>query len=290
MERPTFEEHPNHSSGVQPVELPVTSFSAGDPASNNSIQETKNMEVHHHAHHDHGKKNWKSYFWEFMMLFLAVFCGFLAEYQLEHKIESDREEVYIKSMIEDLQKDTMNLASVIRDFQMLDLKLDTVLKMYPKLSTGYNDTLWRNVEAVGGYPDFIYSDRTMQQLKNSGAMRLIRNKKVTDGIASYDSNVRDLITVDIPGVSIEFMATRELVHKIFDQQNFAIDWKTTSIAQMKKANKNYLLKSDQASLGEFYNSVYSLKHVYQMISGKETLLYKESASLINLLKSQYKLE
>jgi hypothetical protein len=44
------------------------------------------MEVHAHSH-SHGKKSWRSYFWEFLMLFLAVFCGFLAEYQLEHKIE-----------------------------------------------------------------------------------------------------------------------------------------------------------------------------------------------------------
>ena len=50
----------------------------------NPTQETQNMEVHHHAHdpaEPHHKKNWKSYFWEFLMLFLAVFCGFLAEYQ-----------------------------------------------------------------------------------------------------------------------------------------------------------------------------------------------------------------
>lgn len=38
-----------------------------------------NMEVHHHTHPSHGKKTWKEYFWEFLMLFLAVFCGFLAE-------------------------------------------------------------------------------------------------------------------------------------------------------------------------------------------------------------------
>ena len=56
----------------------------------NPNQETENMEVHHHAHHG-GKKNWKSYFWEFLMLFLAVFCGFLAEYQLEHIFERERE-------------------------------------------------------------------------------------------------------------------------------------------------------------------------------------------------------
>ena len=49
----------------------------------NQKQETKNMEVHHHSHSEHGKRNWKSYIWEFVMLFLAVFCGFLAEYQLE---------------------------------------------------------------------------------------------------------------------------------------------------------------------------------------------------------------
>jgi len=49
------------------------------------------MEVHHHTHAGHGKKSWRSYFWEFLMLFLAVFCGFLAEYELEHVIERQRE-------------------------------------------------------------------------------------------------------------------------------------------------------------------------------------------------------
>ena len=38
------------------------------------------MEVHHHSHTS--RKKWMHYFWEFLMLFLAVFCGFLAEYQL----------------------------------------------------------------------------------------------------------------------------------------------------------------------------------------------------------------
>jgi heme/copper-type cytochrome/quinol oxidase subunit 3 len=70
------------------------------------------MEVHHHAHNPaepHHKKNWKSYFWEFIMLFLAVFCGFLAEYQLEHKIEKDRELQFIKSLTTDLQDDITSL-------------------------------------------------------------------------------------------------------------------------------------------------------------------------------------
>ena len=67
-----------------------TSYAAERPQTINYKPETEDMEVHHHTHSAHGKKNWKSYFWEFLMLFLAVFCGFLAEYQLEHKIEKDR--------------------------------------------------------------------------------------------------------------------------------------------------------------------------------------------------------
>ena len=43
------------------------------------------MEVHHHPHTS-GKK-WTHYFWEFLMLFLAVFCGFIAENFREHQIE-----------------------------------------------------------------------------------------------------------------------------------------------------------------------------------------------------------
>jgi hypothetical protein len=44
------------------------------------------MEVHHHAHASdpalhRGRKKWTHNFWEFLMLFLAVFCGFLAENQ-----------------------------------------------------------------------------------------------------------------------------------------------------------------------------------------------------------------
>ena len=41
-----------------------------------------------------------------LMLFLAVFCGFLAENFREHQVEHQREKQYIKSFIEDLKSDT----------------------------------------------------------------------------------------------------------------------------------------------------------------------------------------
>ncbi len=97
------EQQLNNPSTEEPIVNAETSEIINPPS------EIKDMEVHHHAHDPaapHHKKNWKSYFWEFLMLFLAVFCGFLAEYQLEHKIERDREKIYMQNMLDDLKADT----------------------------------------------------------------------------------------------------------------------------------------------------------------------------------------
>jgi len=86
------------------------------------------MEVHHHAHTS--RKKWTHYFWEFLMLFLAVFCGFLAEYQLEHKIEQDREKQYMRSMVEDLRSDTLMLEKNIILRQRRLMMMDSLIRMF----------------------------------------------------------------------------------------------------------------------------------------------------------------
>ena len=65
------------------------------------------MEVHAHTHT--ARKKWTHYFWEFLMLFLAVFCGFLAENKREHMIEHQREKKLMAEIVEDLKKDSTYL-------------------------------------------------------------------------------------------------------------------------------------------------------------------------------------
>ena len=43
------------------------------------------------------------------LLFLAVFCGFLAENQREHSIEKQRAQKFAASIIEDLERDTAEI-------------------------------------------------------------------------------------------------------------------------------------------------------------------------------------
>src|SRR5436190_23667748 len=87
------------------------------------------METHaHHLHNAPGKK-WTHYFFEFFMLFLAVFCGFLAENIREHKVERDREKQFISSLVEDLGEDTVILAQAVNDLHANVERMDTLMKL-----------------------------------------------------------------------------------------------------------------------------------------------------------------
>ena len=55
------------------------------------------MEVHQHTHTPRNK--WTHYFWEFLMLFLAVTAGFFMENQRENYIEHKRAKVLTKSLL-----------------------------------------------------------------------------------------------------------------------------------------------------------------------------------------------
>ena len=149
------------------------------------------MEVHAHTHTP--RKKWTHYLWEFLMLFLAVFCGFLAENQREHMVERRREKQYIRSMIDDVKADSVHLTMIINDFKNISLALDTLNKEFPLLNKGFSPPVFRNIVYLMGFEDFIPNDRTLQQLKNAGGMRLIRNKEISDSIMQYDKMIKDIL-------------------------------------------------------------------------------------------------
>ena len=146
------------------------------------------MEVHHHTHS--ARKKWTHYFWEFLMLFLAVFCGFLAEYWLEHKIEKDRERQYVRSLIEDLERDTATLNNRIVYCNLTIARADSAIAVFnnPELAMHageiYYFLRWMHRSDI-----LSVNDRTIIQLRNAGGMRLVSNKNVSDSIIDYYKEV-----------------------------------------------------------------------------------------------------
>src|SRR4026209_2573085 len=144
------------------------------------------MEVHHHSHT--ARKKWTHYFWEFLMLFLAVFCGFLAENQREHMVEHKREKQYMQSMLVDLAADT---ARFNRGIPLREARIRSIDTVFMFFNSSHNaqtisGKLFKNLRRTTYDQNLIRNTITINQLKNAGAMRLIRNKMVTDSIAAYD--------------------------------------------------------------------------------------------------------
>src|SRR4029079_12530143 len=154
------------------------------------------MEVHHHSHTS--RKKWTHYFWEFLMLFLAVFCGFLAEYQLEHKIERDRAKELAKSFYEELKYDSIVVSQKTEN----RVKAENALLYLAKF---FKDSSLTNVskEFVLNFLYGVYfrtpskfEPRTavLEQLKNSGSLRYFKNdelQKLTGDLSVVIQNIND---------------------------------------------------------------------------------------------------
>ncbi|HKC36570.1 MAG TPA: hypothetical protein VKB95_10930 [Chitinophagaceae bacterium] len=144
------------------------------------------MEVHAHTHTE--RKKWTHYFWEFLMLFLAVFCGFLAETQREHMVERQREGQYMQSLLSDLSADTAMIHAAIPRKEGRINAVDSVFiffKANPNTEK-INGKLFKTIRRTNFDSRFIRNTITINQLKNAGGMRLIRKKEVADSISSYD--------------------------------------------------------------------------------------------------------
>lgn len=235
------------------------------------------MEVHHHSH-GHSSKSWKNYIWEFVMLFLAVFCGSMAEYWLEHKIEKDREKQYITSLVADLKIDSTNVSLSITEFESSAKHFDTINKYIQHIQDSYNPTLLFSLKRIIGYRDFIPTDKTLQQLKNAGNLRLIRNVEVTDSIANYDLQLKKF--------QITSGELQTQFNKIFEdyQSLIYLEYKDSTALKTK-----YLITKDDAAFKKYHNHIKLFKRLKDLYVMRLQELKINTKNLLALLKKEYKI-
>jgi hypothetical protein len=152
------------------------------------------MEVHAHTHTP--RKKWTHYFWEFLMLFLAVFCGFLAENQREHMVEHQREKQYMNSLTTDLKGDTATIRYVISFCLTKFHGMDTLAQLLNKDILNNDDEkelYYLNSHYAANVSFMVFNERTIKQLLNSGNLRLVRKQGTSDSIINYYGQFMDVI-------------------------------------------------------------------------------------------------
>ena len=247
------------------------------------------MEVHHHAHSP-GKK-WTHYFWEFLMLFLAVFCGFIAEYQLEHVIEHQREKSYIHSMIEDLQNDTTEIKEVI-SFNIKKFRgMDSLIALLndSEISSDDESRLYMlNRKYAANIYTMGFSDQTMRQLINSGNMRLISNQNTADSILNYYGQSKEQIIgqEEVYGeMSKRLLFTAE---DIFDQEFTAVKMdNNNNFYRLPPKEDIKLLTRDGKTIKKYAQMVWTAQGMLAVYLNLLIDMKQRAEKLLGYLKHNY---
>jgi hypothetical protein len=176
------------------------------------------MEPHQHTHTP--RKKWTHYFWEFFMLFLAVTAGFFVENQREHYIEHLREKQYMRSLVNDLKEDIKILDDQISKHISRNRQMDTLISLLKnKPAPEQNNNIYYFGRLASRNDIFNYNNRTIDQMRNSGAFRLVRNQQISNLIMSYYGKIKSLEMLE--GIEQkESEEYRKMAIRVFDPEVF----------------------------------------------------------------------
>jgi len=244
------------------------------------------MEVHHHPKLPHGKnKHFKEYILEFLMIFLAVTMGFIAESIREHISDRSKEHEYIEGMIKDLKVDTANLKFVINKGNEQLRGLDTLKKIQREKLSDFKvqDSLYKySTRYLFGLNPFKSDDITLIQLRNAGGYRLIRKAGAVDSIAQYESKI------DMIGIQQSFLS--QGITKAVDAANLVFNFNAYAKLKLNPSATEVLITTDKEKINSFYNQCWMMS---VMITNYNNILdghLKYSTMLIGYLKKTYNID
>ena len=261
------------------------------------------MEVHAHTHTP--RKKWTHYFWEFLMLFLAVTLGFLVENQREHYIEHKRAKDFASLLVDDLKFDIAELNRADRILNKIIVAGDSLASLLnaPDIKQVPGGKLYYYEYWSGWRWKIVSRDATLQQLKNSGSLRYMKSivvRKVLD----YEETLKIIYLLQ-DKYELEKIQNWNLVQKVFDNDYFA------ELDKIKTAAKDSSLKSfgtkdqeleiflnkniplgtyDKNILFELKNWARNSSWSYSVQIGNLRSCVKKASLAIEALKKEYHIE
>jgi hypothetical protein len=179
---------------------------------------TDPMEVHHHPEVE--KKTFKQYLLEGLMIFLAVFMGFIAENIREKISDNNKGREYAINIKKELIADTVNLSKWIPAIYTRMAAMDTLIDY---LSTpGYTKNgseMYYVARATTRTMRYEASDNTLKELKSSGNFRLIRDQQLRHDLMDFENTISFYLNLN----AIEFQENEmayPLIGNLFDATVF----------------------------------------------------------------------
>jgi hypothetical protein len=255
------------------------------------------MEVHHHPHVE--KKSFKEYLLEGLMIFVAVSMGFIAENIREYIVEKRQVKEYMIQLLENLKYDTTrmnrNNAVNLKYCDYIDSFRHEIMEARSGKVNAYK--LYKYYRSYG-WTSVVFNTSAITQLKNSGALRLIENKKLVENLDDYYQ--RRISSVNIQQIDdVEKNTRNQLLSELFSSEYYDERLKDRSVWNLKAVyDNNYkmdssihyqIYKTQPEDFRKLYNSIYQYEyHLTRYI--KFTLYAKEMAEqLIAEIQNEYHL-
>ena len=226
------------------------------PISINRQKSSEQMEVHHHPDLHHKKKNFKEYFLEFLMIFLAVTMGFFAENIREHFSTNEIVMQLTKQMVQELKKDTANLNRSIADQTDLRKKADSVFYMLQKpLDQIDVKKLQHLIVSCFAISPFTPSSGALTSIKNQLNLKQFSRSIISNYITDYDDEKNSVKVFE----GIQLQQVLQIIQKFMQEHFSASDLYALRITGTEVSGKLRnvspddldLLRADMVSIEDF---------------------------------------
>lgn len=250
------------------------------------------MEVHHHSHHP---KTWREYLQEFLMLFFAVFLGFLSEYYLEYRAERHKEHDYLVGMKDDIKADLVEMNQRIigmEQIKSMGSQLEKLLYQ-PTWSDSQIDSMYVlsiQITATLIAPNF--STGTIDQLRNAGGFRLIKNQEIVRKISDYEK-WKETIAIQQEANKVNWhnvhQAQNQILHvttiKEPDKLN-DITLKKGELDKIIRLTGSPFLSTDKKLFYEYANEIWVLKGYVSYYEIMTKMQVQKGQELVKLLEEE----
>ncbi|MEO6404584.1 MAG: hypothetical protein ABIO32_03785 [Ferruginibacter sp.] len=263
-------------------------------------QQTEHMEVHKHPHHVTHKKKWGEYLLEFLMLFLAVYLGFVAENIREHNVEKKNEKEMIAALYNDIKVDTSNLNIIINKYMPEHENWEDSAQIFISSLQikGNEKKIARAMMNATNWNLYVPPQVSFDILKSSGNFKFISNENVKHGIIKMNSLLNNYIIYSQFVVATEHLVDtttagiiprrplQYLIAKAYEKTNASYGSITGEDVPEITMFKTY----DKARFDNFLQKIDQVDYLLHDLFGLYKSILKEETILVDLLNKEYDLD
>jgi hypothetical protein len=242
------------------------------------------MEAHYEPKHE--KKNWKDYLIDLVMMFIAISLGFGAENIREGYQDRHRVNAFMCKISYDLKADIDQIANLKNERIKRIAQCDSLITM---LSSNPAKGDRNKIYQLGRYATrrihFRPQNATLQQLKNTGDLRLVKFNEVLDAINHYEQELKyndENVLVE----EKELSEISQLSSRIFDAAVFQ-KMKIDTNIEPPAGNPN-LISYDKALLNEISVKLHYWKRTSVSVLENFDEMKKDAENLLKLTTENYR--